>query len=551
MAPDLSSSPPPDLTRVFEDHLASAFPPDVAFDLVLSELVGRAVDATLASAGALALLEGDEMVCRAATGALSHCLGAHLSTRRGLFGICARTGTAQSCRDAESDPRMDPEDLRGLGIRSLLVVPVFEGLAANHENSDSPLASDNPPQVVGVLEMCSPVPDAFLQGSQATLEAFAWEVARVRRMASQLDSQGQAPALVRTEVRPPVRTGVRAEAKTNVRPERELLHSFDSITNEARADAGEDVPAGPLPYRAWTLVLCGMVFVAALGLSFLVGTRVGLVGHHPRHTPNVAESSDLPDTTAAAAASNVPEPAPTAPPSTNRARTKTKRDADSGSSSGSSSGSRSKTKSQSGSSDSAAAPSSDLVVYEKGKVIFRMKSPPASSGTAGSATTDSAEPAGSGDNAAPATGENMAQASAGQPSAGQASPDKVAQAQAPAQRDVSRSGSGGAPASSNSHATGSRRAWLSAQDAQSRLITHPQPAYPADALAAGRTGDVVLDIRVAENGSVNWTRVVSGDPMLSAAAVEAVRGWHYQPYVSNGRPASFETIVTVPFSLPQ
>src|SRR5208283_3361943 len=68
MAHDLYPLPPPDLTRVLEQHLATAFPPGVALDLVLNELVVRAADATGASTAALALLRGDEMVWRAATG---------------------------------------------------------------------------------------------------------------------------------------------------------------------------------------------------------------------------------------------------------------------------------------------------------------------------------------------------------------------------------------------------------------------------------------------------------------------------------------------------
>ena len=58
----------PDLTRLLEENLLAGFPLDLALDLVLNELVVRAAEATRASAAALALARGDEMVCRAATG---------------------------------------------------------------------------------------------------------------------------------------------------------------------------------------------------------------------------------------------------------------------------------------------------------------------------------------------------------------------------------------------------------------------------------------------------------------------------------------------------
>jgi hypothetical protein len=58
---------PPDLAHTLEEHLLAGFPPDLALDLVLNELVGRAASATAAGGAALALPRGDTMVCRATT----------------------------------------------------------------------------------------------------------------------------------------------------------------------------------------------------------------------------------------------------------------------------------------------------------------------------------------------------------------------------------------------------------------------------------------------------------------------------------------------------
>src|ERR1700687_2392014 len=84
-----------DLTRTLEQHIPAGLSPDLALDLVLNEIVVRAAQATRASAAALALARGDEMVCRAATGHLAPDLGVPLKTRDGLSGACLQTRQPQ------------------------------------------------------------------------------------------------------------------------------------------------------------------------------------------------------------------------------------------------------------------------------------------------------------------------------------------------------------------------------------------------------------------------------------------------------------------------
>ena len=50
---------PPDLAHTLEEHLLAGFPPDLALDLVLNELVARAAAATAAGGAALALPRGE------------------------------------------------------------------------------------------------------------------------------------------------------------------------------------------------------------------------------------------------------------------------------------------------------------------------------------------------------------------------------------------------------------------------------------------------------------------------------------------------------------
>src|SRR2546423_1063038 len=116
-----------DLVQALERQIAGGFPPGLALDLILNELVVRASTATRARSAALALKRGDEMVCRAATGDHAPDLGIPLNTRDGLSGACLRTGQSQLCLDTETDPRVDAATSRRLGIRSMLVVPVLDG----------------------------------------------------------------------------------------------------------------------------------------------------------------------------------------------------------------------------------------------------------------------------------------------------------------------------------------------------------------------------------------------------------------------------------------
>lgn len=81
------------------------------------------------------------------------------------------------------------------------------------------------------------------------------------------------------------------------------------------------------------------------------------------------------------------------------------------------------------------------------------------------------------------------------------------------------------------------------------LIRRVQPEYPALARAARIEGEVLLQAVIATDGSIENLHVISGHPMLVAAALHAVQQWRYRPYVLNGIPVEVETQVTVRFVL--
>jgi periplasmic protein TonB len=84
---------------------------------------------------------------------------------------------------------------------------------------------------------------------------------------------------------------------------------------------------------------------------------------------------------------------------------------------------------------------------------------------------------------------------------------------------------------------------------QGLLIHQVKPAYPALARQARIQGSVVLQAVIAKDGTIQGLRVVSGHPMLTTSAVDAVKQWRYKPYFLNGEPVEVETQITVNFTL--
>jgi protein TonB len=75
------------------------------------------------------------------------------------------------------------------------------------------------------------------------------------------------------------------------------------------------------------------------------------------------------------------------------------------------------------------------------------------------------------------------------------------------------------------------------------------PEYPTLAREARIRGVVVVDAIIDERGNVVQARVVSGHPLLIAAALKAVLQWKYEPTTLNGQPVSVELQVQVHFKL--
>jgi protein TonB len=84
-----------------------------------------------------------------------------------------------------------------------------------------------------------------------------------------------------------------------------------------------------------------------------------------------------------------------------------------------------------------------------------------------------------------------------------------------------------------------------------KLIFGPKPAYPPLARTTRTQGTVKIQALIGRDGLIRNLQVVSGPPLLIAAAIEAVQQWRYQPTLLNAEPVEVITEIDVNFTLSQ
>jgi putative methionine-R-sulfoxide reductase with GAF domain len=159
MRQELEPTAPADYTSILTALAAvkrevDSLGPDLEGALQL--LAQRAQTFTRATGAAIALTEGSSMICRASAGHAAPGLGMRFSVGSGFSGECVRTGQLLRCEDSETDPVVDRESCRQLGIRSMIAVPIRWGDA-----------------VIGILEVFSPEPYAFSTNDPLALKRLA------------------------------------------------------------------------------------------------------------------------------------------------------------------------------------------------------------------------------------------------------------------------------------------------------------------------------------------------------------------------------------------
>jgi TonB family protein len=335
-----------ELATALSAHGGGALSADLALDLVLNEIVEHARLATGATAAAIALARGDEIVCRATTGGNAPDLGVQLNVHSGLSGACVQSKKWQRCDDSESDSRVDAEVCRGLGVRSILVFPVVKE-----------------DELLGVFEIFSPRPNAFTDREIQTLQALSRSIVNnVDRAAGA--STAPAPSTPSSSAAA-ANSAIAAEVQSDDRL------NFDSpLVDYAPAEATQlEHPQPAVPLRSieslletatskipqrdpWVGVLMLAIIVAAIFLGWMTGyvrSPRPSVGAKARATNGTSQPAPVkpPGGTAVGPSAAVRPPdqttsanPTTAPPSSQPGGT-------------------------------AVPPVGGLVVYEKGKVIFQ------------------------------------------------------------------------------------------------------------------------------------------------------------------------------------
>ena len=158
------------LVRTLAAHGGGVHSADLALDLILNEIVEQARLASTATAAAIGLLTGDDLICRATTGANAPGLGVRLATSSGLTRACMESLGPQKCDDTETDPRVEALAYRNLEIRSILMVSILDG-----EN------------LLGVFQIFSPRENEFGDREVQTLQALSRRIVNNVALAAEND----------------------------------------------------------------------------------------------------------------------------------------------------------------------------------------------------------------------------------------------------------------------------------------------------------------------------------------------------------------------------
>jgi len=493
---------------------AQALDRDAALDLI----VRRIAELTRASGAAIALQEGEDVVCRARVGNAPD-LGVKLSSSS-LSGECLRTGNAVLLEDSENDARVNPEICRELNLRSLLILPVVSGAKKvgiaealspnprNFQSSDILTVSFLNDLIAGVAtteDVAEPA-DGITLGDFEKMVAAAQdaEEAEQKLRAQQFVSNGAPPVILHDPAEPALappsvesdslhipevrqsqqrsfREKPRAEATIAPATDAEPRAATVAAIPELRRDAATEV-VGPVHRTIQLPVIAAAIvalILAVIGITYSLRRSTVIPKPAAQTVPrsssaNPAESSSpqvpvlVGSTTPVSTESNAAKPV--------------------------SRGAKSKTE----------APERQ----PEDREVQLNSAHSALSQTANDVAPD-----------APAIGQI-----AGAPGSGIAASIVAAKTAAPELTPIQSQGV-----------------------VEGKLIRKVLPQYPDMARRAGVSGDVVLSGTISTDGKLKNLNVVSGSPLLREAAMAAARQWRYSPYLLGGKPVETETHITISF----
>jgi TonB family protein len=538
------------------------YPPSILEDV--TKLVQRVQTFTGATGAAIALREGEDMVCRGSRGSNAPDVGMVLSTDGTFTGLAVTGMKAVRCDDTENDPRVDPEISRSLRIKSMAVVPVLSGM-----------------RVSGVIATFSSMGNAFSDTHMAVLKTMADGLgANIQRW---MDGQGGSSAAAFTAPPKPqvVPPQPRVEAPRPPAPKIEPLKPVPAPV--AQVEAPKPAPkVEPTPAKAPASA------AAAVAPAVEKLPEPPATPKKPEQKPQgkwkpvTLPKQDDEDGDVKPAAKTEPKAQPKSEPAP-----------------------RPKAEPVYGPAFSYAAKSSEpesnnmpiviggivmaimlvalggYFMFGRGKVKPPSTAPVATqqaqqtapesapTATAPTATTTAPTPATT-NNSKPEAPKSSATQTAATgkpgpvldttkivsrtaplivaptPSSGQESPDA-------APPSISMAANAG-PALNIPATTAAPR--LSAPPpanaviVPSRLIQRVNPAYPTAAKQYRIEGAVTLSATIGSDGRVKNAQIISGPPMLRDAAVGAVKQWKYAPSTVNGRAVESSVQVVLQFKMP-
>jgi signal transduction histidine kinase len=142
------------------------------FVQVMTLIAERTQELTGAKGAAIELIERDELVYRVGTGMASRHVGLRLAITSSLSGECMRLNETLLCDDTESNPRVNREACRKIGLRSMVVVPLYHNGGA-----------------VGVLKVLSTRPRAFSERDARALQLMAGLIGAAMSNAAEFESR--------------------------------------------------------------------------------------------------------------------------------------------------------------------------------------------------------------------------------------------------------------------------------------------------------------------------------------------------------------------------
>ncbi len=139
---------------------------------VMTLIAERTQNLTRAAGAAIELIERDELVYRIGTGTASRHVGLRLAIASSLSGQCMRLNEVLRCDDTERDPRVNREACRKIGLRSMVVVPLY--------HNGGP---------VGVLKVLSTKPNVFSERDARALQLMAGLIGAALSNAAEFESR--------------------------------------------------------------------------------------------------------------------------------------------------------------------------------------------------------------------------------------------------------------------------------------------------------------------------------------------------------------------------